>query len=102
MFSIDEYLFCIKNKKKITFNCKVHVILIPNINDFSDLITSLWWSKKDLLFFRESSRDEIQELIQRHDYKMPIKQAMKFLYQPGNMTIVYDKNNFEDYLYSYQ
>ena len=102
MFSIDEYLFCVKNKKKITFNYKVDVILIPSIQEYSDLISSLWWSKKDLLCFRQSSRDELYELIQRHDFTMPLKQAMKFLYQPGNMTIVYDKHNFEDYLYSYQ
>jgi hypothetical protein len=104
MFSLDEYFFCAKNKnkKKITFNCKVDVILIPNLYEYQDIITSLWWSKTDLLLFRKSSRDELYELIQRHDFTMPLKQAMKFLYQPGNMTIVYDKQNFEEYIYSYQ
>jgi hypothetical protein len=48
----------------------------------------------DLYSFKESCLQEMQALMKRHP-KMSYKQATKLLYQPGNMTIVYDKNNFD-------
>jgi hypothetical protein len=105
MFSLDEYFFFnnTKKKKNIKFNYKINVILIPNRSFYEkhNLIESLWWSSNELNDFKKESYTEIKKLMERH-YFMSIKQASKLLYQPGSMTIVYDKDNFEDNFYNYQ
>jgi len=86
----------IKKNKKIKFNFIVRVLSIPNRQEIFDfnLREKLWWSKDELEFFKKNSYDEVFNLIQRHKF-MTIKQASKLLYQPGSMTIIYDKNNFD-------
>lgn len=105
MFYLEEYMLNInennnyklrKNNKKINFNSQVSVILIPriNIHNHYDLVKNLWWSPKELLSFKQSCLEEIVTLVNRNTSMTP-QQAAKLLHQPGNMTIVYDKTNFE-------
>jgi hypothetical protein len=105
MYCLEDYMINIKennnNKqrkkyKKIIFNSQVSVILIPRINIHSnyELVKNLWWSSKELLSFKQSCLEEIVTLINRHKSMTP-QQASKLLHQPGNMTIVYDKKNFD-------
>jgi hypothetical protein len=103
MYCLEEYMLNIKTKannkklhKKIMFNSLVSVILIPriNVNNNYELVKNLWWSPKELLSFKVSCFEEIMDLVNRHTSMTP-QQASKLLHQPGNMTIVYDKTNFE-------
>ena len=76
--------------KKIRFSNVVEIFIIQH---FIDNCEYLWWSEKDLQSFRASCLTEIKTLISRH-WEMSIRQAQKLLYQPGNMNIIYDENNF--------
>jgi len=75
-------------KKKISFNCCIEVTIIPQTTE-----SKLWWSDRDIQLFKESSIVEIIRLKQIHP-SITIQQASKLLYQPPNMTIIYDINNF--------
>ena len=95
-FNEYSYPYLNSNKKQTKFKTNVSVVHIPKINETVNrhLKEILWWNYDDLLKFRQSSSDEIINLIKRNK-SMTIKQAAKLLYQPGNMTIVYDPLNFE-------
>jgi hypothetical protein len=85
MFEIIEINFKIK---KVNFNRKINVILIPTLRNTS-FKDELWWSESDLNNARNSSLFELNTLIQRH-HNLNFKDAQKLLYQP----LSYDKNNF--------
>jgi hypothetical protein len=52
----------------------------------------LWWSELDKSAACYTMWNEIQNLQKKHP-AMTVKQAMKLLYQPDNLTR-YDSNNF--------
>jgi hypothetical protein len=81
--------FC---KKKVTFNNKIFVYIIPSF--YNDLMREeLWWSRSDFILALNSCDEEIRNLINIHP-NMDFKCAKKLLYQPNN--ICYDANNFEE------
>ena len=80
----------IKNIKRITFSFMNEVCIIKPITDYKEY---LWWSEDELLIFKLSAINELRALANRH-YNMNLRQAQKLLYQPGNMNIIYDENNF--------
>jgi regulatory protein YycI of two-component signal transduction system YycFG len=75
--------------KKVTFNKDNMVYTIPEKNN---CILNIWYAENELINFKKSAINEILELMKRHN-SMTCKDALKLLYQPGN--ICYDKNNFE-------
>jgi len=79
----------LKNTKKVKFN-EINKIYLIELD--KDLIFNIWYSKNDLIDFKKNAVKEIIELMKRH-YSMSQKDAIKLLYQPGN--ICYDRNNFE-------
>ena len=81
-------MFCFK-QKKISFDHFIEVLVIPHMDETG----KLWWSDNDLQLFKESSKIEIKRLQKIHP-AITIQQASKLLYQPPNMTIVYDSTNF--------
>lgn len=81
-------MFCPK-KKKISFDHFIEVYIVPHIEDNDQL----WWSHYHLQLFKESSKIEIRRLQKIHP-SITVQQASKLLYQPPNMTIIYDPNNF--------
>jgi hypothetical protein len=84
--------FCYKTKKKIKFDEYVYIDYIPSsIKDRN----MLWWNNTELYLFKESCILEIKNLLNRHP-NMNYRDAIKLLYQPGNMTIIYDESNFVD------
>jgi hypothetical protein len=78
-----------RNIKKVKFNENNKIYLIDFDNNF---IFNIWYSENDLVYFKKSAVIEITELMKRHS-SMTYKDAIKLLYQPGN--ICYDRNNFE-------
>lgn len=75
--------FCKKRTKKITFNCIVHVMLIPCNKDMDvEMKTLLWWNNKELKDFCISAMDELETFLLYNSH-LNRKQAMKYLYQPG-------------------
>lgn len=76
--------------KKLRFN---KTIYIYEIASFSQSKEHLWWSDDDFYQFKRSSWNEVKDILDRHQ-SMTVSQARKMLYQPGNMTIVYDEQNF--------
>jgi len=75
-----------KKIKKVNFNKIVNVYLLPIHTD-----NNLWWSSEDMLEFRFECYREIVELLS-YRKEMSFNDAMKLLYQPGNIR--YDKSNF--------
>lgn len=76
-------IFCKKRIKKITFNCIVHVMLIPCNKDMDvEMKTLLWWNNKELKDFCISAMDELETFLLYNSH-LNRKQAMKYLYQPG-------------------
>jgi hypothetical protein len=82
-----------KQNKKLRFDIFSDVFIIDT---FIDTTNSLWWSQTDLYNFKISCINEIHTLMRRH-WQMNFKEAKKLLYQPGNMTIIYDEHNFSSF-----
>lgn len=76
--------------KKLRFS---EIVDVCAISSFTKLKDKLWWSKDDFEEFKKSCLEEITAIINRH-WSMTPNQARKLLYQPGNMTIIYDEQNF--------
>lgn len=76
----------IKKINNVKFNNTVNVSLIPTYKD-----NNLWWSREDELESRFACRREILTLLS-YRKEMSCSDAMKLLYQPGNIR--YDKSNF--------
>jgi hypothetical protein len=82
------------NNKKVRFNNKIYVYLIPSYKDieYNKLINDIWWNSYDYKIAVETQKKEINELMLRHR-GMRYKDAIKLLYQPNNIR--YDPSNFE-------
>jgi len=80
-----------KNNKRVRFHNFIDVILIPKMSELYDSI-DIWWSERDKASAHLMMYCEIQTLQRIHP-TMTMKQAMKLLYQPDNLTR-YDANNF--------
>ena len=90
----SENMFCninFINKKKVRFSPFIRTFPNPTIIE-KERYQFLWWTELDKsdAYFTMSS--EIQNLQKRHP-TMTVKQAMKLLYQPDNLTR-YDPTNF--------
>ena len=83
------------NKYKIKFSKYVLIILIPTKEEYNELKDKLWWDNNLLSLFKESAIQDIRRLLSIHS-SMTIKDAMRLLYQPPNVNLQYDKNNFYD------
>lgn len=85
-----------KDTRKISFCPIVNVCIIPGKEMYTlyNIKHDIWWTNDEFVSFRQSCLQEIRELIIRNRY-ITIKQASKLLYQPGNITISYDCENFE-------
>jgi hypothetical protein len=82
---------CITNKKKVRFSSFVREFRNPTFIERSHF-PYLWWSELDKSVARYNMYNEIQSLQRIHP-TMTVKQAMKLLYQPNNLTC-YDPSNF--------
>jgi hypothetical protein len=80
-----------KNNKRVRFHDLTRVILIPKMSELYDSI-DIWWSESDKVAANAMMYCEIKTLQRIHP-TMTMKQAMKLLYQPDNLTR-YDVNNF--------
>lgn len=80
-----------KNNKRVRFHDLTRVIFIPKMSELYDTI-DIWWSESDKVAANAMMYREIQTLQRIHP-TMTMKQAMKLLYQPDNLTR-YDVNNF--------
>lgn len=80
------------NKKKITFNNKLYIVLIPDRNAYNyELKKILWFNESELNLIRTNALLELNNILLRHPL-MDINQAKKLLYQPNNIT--FDEKNF--------
>ena len=82
---------CITNKKKVRFSSFIREFRNPTFIERSHF-PYLWWSELDKSAARYNMYNEIQSLQRIHP-TMTVKQAMKLLYQPNNLTC-YDPSNF--------
>jgi hypothetical protein len=86
-------MFCnpIQFKKRVRFS--PFITICPN-NSFIERqhIPYLWWSELDKMTAYSTMHYEIRRLQMNHP-SMSMKQAMKLLYQPDNLTR-YDPTNF--------
>ena len=76
--------------KKLRFNTTIYIYEIASLRQSKE---HLWWSDDDFDGFKKSCWKEVKDILKRHQ-SMTVAQARKMLYQPGNMTIVYDEQNF--------
>ncbi len=88
-------LFCstssITNKKKVRFSSFIREFRNPTFIERSHF-PYLWWTELDKSTACYAMRSEIQNLQKNHP-NITVKQAMKLLYQPNNLTR-YDPSNF--------
>ena len=82
---------CISDKKKVRFSSFITEYRNPTFIERSHF-PYLWWSELDKSAARYNMYNEIQSLQRIHP-TMTVKQAMKLLYQPNNLTC-YDPSNF--------
>ena len=82
--------FLTSNYKKLRFNTTIYIYEIASLRQSKE---HLWWSNDDFEEFKQSCFNEVKDILDRHQSMTP-GQAIKMLYQPGNMTIVYDEQNF--------
>jgi predicted transcriptional regulator len=80
-----------KKKKNVRFSIYTYIHPNPTILDMESC-KYLWWTEFDKSAAYFAMFTEIQNL-QRNHPTMTMKQAMKLLYQPNNLTR-YDPNNF--------
>ncbi len=81
----------LSNGKKLKFNNKVDVILIPSKEEYSIIKDKLWWSNKECLKFRKESEIELKVVLWTYFYSKSeyvnkneielIKLALNKLYQ---------------------
>lgn len=87
-------------QKKVSFDYIIDVVLIPNITDFKErgMINYLWWNEENLVYFKNSAREEILEFMEKHK-GVSIKDACNILYQPEKIyeQKIYEQNN-NDYV----
>ena len=81
-----------KKKKNVRFSIYTYIHPNPTILDVG-ICKYLWWTELDKSAAYFSMFTEIQNLQRIHP-TMTMKQAMKLLYQPNNLSI-YDPSNFE-------
>ena len=87
-------MFCnpnFMNKKRVRFSPFIKVLPNPIFIERQH-IPYLWWSELDKSAAYFMMQTEIRNLQKNHP-NMNMKQAIKLLYQPNNLTR-YDANNF--------
>lgn len=87
-------MFCnpiFANKKKVRFSPFIRAFPNPTIIE-KERYQHLWWTEFDKSAAYFMMFTEIRNLQKKHP-AMTVKQAMKLLYQPDNLTR-YDPNNF--------
>lgn len=82
---------CVSYKKRVRFSSFVREFSNPTFIE-KNHFPYLWWSELDKSAARYNMYNEIQNLQKIHP-TMTVKQAMKLLYQPNNLTR-YDPSNF--------
>ena len=76
-----------QNKKTVSFNKKIRVILIPTAKEYHEAGCDLWWREEDYYYMREDFRCEVEDII-RQDLSLnnDINLAMHKLYQPESIN----------------
>ena len=81
-----------KTTKKIKFDQRIYMVLIPSFREMSDDIRNdLWWSKKEYRLFCDSASEEIKSFMKSRE-GIHRKHAMTALYQP--ILFHYNPNYF--------
>lgn len=80
-----------KKRKRVRFSIYTFIYPNPTIIDV-EICKYLWWTELDKSAAYFAMFSEIQNLQRIHP-TMTMKQAMKLLYQPNNLTR-YDASNF--------
>ena len=84
------------NKKKVRFN-KATIFIFENIDE--KISKDLWWSKEEYDESRKSAFEEINRLRSIHA-TISIRDALRLLYQPNNIT--YNEKGSIKYTDDYQ
>ena len=71
-------------KKKVNFNPRVNVVLIPSSSEYEEagLRACLWWSREEFNSFKRSARRELEFFIRLQD-TVDSGTALRMLYQPS-------------------
>lgn len=86
--SSSHNMDCGQTKKKVSFQNKIKVILVPTVAEYHRAGCDLWWGEADYAAMRESFRAEIETAL-REDSSLQnnIYMAMTKLYQPDEVEI---------------
>lgn len=60
------------NPKKVTFNKNVSVILIPEIKEYSEIKSSIWYNNDDFYYFSEEEYKRKKRIRIHEKYKSDI------------------------------
>lgn len=57
------FLFCIENKKNVSFHKSVKVILVPTKGEYFKLRDKIWWSSSDINKFKKNYQNNIKVIM---------------------------------------
>jgi len=83
-----------EQKRCVSFNTRVTVVLIPERKEIMEAQCDLWWSRGDYGAFQQSAHSEIR-LFALYE-NIDCKEAKTILYQP-NQALDADENNDDEF-----
>ena len=84
------------SNRKVYFEEKIYVILIPSRNDMSDYFGDLWWTEEEISISKGNAESELKTSLSSNESFLTLYSAMNLLYRPCS-TQSYDiksKNHF--------
>jgi hypothetical protein len=79
--------------RKISFNSRVTVVLIPERREIKDAGCDLWWARNDYSTFQQSAQSEIRLYAMYENINC--KEAKSMLYQPSENDLAHSNEREE-------
>lgn len=84
----------IENKRAVSFNTRVTVVLIPERREIREANCDLWWARGDYCTFQQSAHSEIR-LFALYE-NIDCREAKTLLYQPNQLEETSTTNDDDD------
>lgn len=84
----------VEQKRGVSFNTRVTVVLIPERKEITEAQCDLWWNRSDYSSFQQSAHSEIR-LFALYE-NIDCKEAKTILYQP-NQSLNAEENDDDDF-----
>ena len=92
--TIHDKIEGIENKRAVSFNTRVTVVLIPERREIREANCDLWWARGDYCTFQQSAHSEIR-LFALYE-NIDCREAKTLLYQPNQLEETSTTNDDDD------